>query len=65
MNKLSIPDMSCGHCTATIEKTIKALDPAALLEFDMPCRTVTVQSSVEVDALRVALKAVGYEAVAA
>ena len=65
MNKLSIPDMSCGHCQATVEKTIKALDPAASLEFDMPCRTVAVQSSVALDALRVALKAVGYEAVAA
>ena len=65
MTKLSIPDMSCGHCKATVEKTLKALDPAASLHFDMPARTVAVQSTAAVDAMRTALKAAGYEATAA
>ena len=65
MTKLSIPDMSCGHCKATVEKTLKALDPAASLDFDMPARTVAVQSTAAVDAMRTALKAAGYEAAAA
>lgn len=62
MTKLSIPDMSCGHCQATIEKTIKALDPDALLEFDMPGRMVVVQCAVADITVRSALSAAGYEA---
>ncbi len=62
MTTLSIPDMSCGHCKATIEKTIKGLDPAALLDFDMPARTVAVKSAAAIDAMRAALKSAGYDA---
>lgn len=62
MTTLSIPDMSCGHCKATIEKTIKGLDPAASLDFDMPARTVAVKSAAAIDAMRAALKSAGYDA---
>ncbi len=63
MTTLSITDMSCGHCKAIVEKAIKAIDPAATLEFDMPARTVAVQSVAATDAMRAALKTAGYEAV--
>ena len=63
MTTLSIPDMSCGHCKAIVEKAIKTIDPAATLEFDMPARTVAVQSAAATDAMRAALKTAGYEAV--
>lgn len=62
MTTLSIPDMSCGHCKATIEKTIKGLDPAASLDFDMTSRTVAVKSAAALDAIRAALKSAGYDA---
>lgn len=62
MNTLSIPDMSCGHCKATVEKAIKSLDAAAVLDFDMASRTVAVKSAAALDAMHSALKAVGYEA---
>lgn len=65
MTTFSIPDMSCGHCKATVENTIKSLDPAASLVFDMPARTVAVQSTAAIDAMRTALKAAGYAAAAA
>jgi copper chaperone len=65
MTHLSIPDMSCNHCKATVEQTIKALDPAASLIFDMPARTVTVNSATAPDTLRAALKTAGYEAAVA
>lgn len=64
MTKLSIPDMSCGHCKATVEKTIKAIDPHAALDFDMPTRTVSVSSAAAIDVMRVVLKSAGYEATA-
>lgn len=65
MTTLSIPDMSCGHCKATVEKTIKAIDPTATLDFDMAARTVVVQSAAGTDAMRAALKTAGYDATAA
>ncbi|MCF7699264.1 heavy-metal-associated domain-containing protein [Loktanella sp. M215] len=62
MTTYSIPDMSCGHCKATIEKTVHGLDPAATLTFDMPARTVQVQSGTDDARLQQALAAEGYPA---
>ncbi len=61
MTTFSIPDMSCGHCKATVEKAIKTLDPTASLDFDMAARTVDVTSVAAVDAMRAALSAAGYD----
>lgn len=65
MTTLSIPDMSCNHCKATVEQAITALDPAAVLQFDMAARTVAVTSAAALEAMKTALKAAGYEATAA
>lgn len=62
MTTLSVPDMSCGHCKATIEKTIHALDPAAGLSFDMDRRKVDLQSDCPIDAVLGALAEAGYPA---
>lgn len=62
MTTLSIPDMSCGHCKAAVETAVKALDPAALLEFDMQARRVTVTTTAPDDALLQGLDAAGYPA---
>ena len=62
MTTYSVPDMSCGHCKATIEATVRAQDPQAALTFDMPGRTVTVQSTTPEADLRAALDAAGYPA---
>jgi copper chaperone len=64
MTTLSIPEMSCGHCKASVDKAIKSLDPAASLDFDMTARTVAVETSASLAAMQTALKAVGYEAAA-
>jgi len=65
MTTFRIPDMSCGHCRATIEKTIHGLDPAATLDFDMPAHTVAVQTGRETEAVRAALSEAGYPATVA
>ena len=36
--KFSVPEMSCSHCTASIEKSIKAKDPAAAVSTDLETR---------------------------
>ncbi len=65
MPTFSIPEMSCGHCKATVEKTVHALDPKAVLEFDMGARRVAVQSTHDVEAIKSALSAAGYPAMVA
>ena len=60
MTTLSLPDMSCGHCKATVEKTVKALDPQATLDFDMDARTVGIEAKASPAAISEALTAAGY-----
>ena len=62
MTTFSIPDMSCGHCKATVEQTIHALDPAAEIEFDMAARRISVKSSAEAARVQAALAEAGYPA---
>jgi copper chaperone len=62
MTKFSVPEMSCGHCKATIEKAVAEIDPGAKLQFDMDARKVDIEASVDTTAILAALKDAGYEA---
>lgn len=62
MIKLSVPDMSCGHCAGVITNTIKGLDSGATVEFDMASRTALIDTSADDAAVREALAAAGYPA---
>ena len=61
--KLSVPDMSCGHCKAAVEKAIAAQDAGARVTVDLETRTVEVASTVALETLLAALAAEGYPAV--
>ena len=58
--KFHVPDMSCGHCVATIEKALKAEDPTATLRTDLKARTTEINTTVSSDALAQLLTAAGY-----
>ena len=58
----SVPDMSCGHCVAAIEKAVRSLDDAARVNCDLTAKTVNVESAVSPDALMAKLAAEGYPA---
>lgn len=48
---LNVPDMSCGHCAGVITKALKALDPQAVIGYDMHNHKVqidTLESAAEV-----------------
>lgn len=60
--KFHVPDMSCGHCTAVIDKTLKAIDPDATVDSDLTSRTVTIASTKASVTLQAALKEAGYPA---
>ncbi|WP_368344633.1 heavy-metal-associated domain-containing protein [Pelagovum sp. HNIBRBA483] len=57
-----VPDMSCGHCKAAIEKTLMALDPMAGIAFEMDARKIDVAIALDTDAVLGALKDAGYTA---
>ena len=63
--KFSVPDMSCGHCTNAIEKSIKAADGSAKIECDLATRTVSVDSQLPASSLAEVLKKAGYDSVLA
>lgn len=65
MPKFAVPKMSCGHCTAAIEKSVTEADPTALLEFDLDTRTVEIDSADDELVLIAAIKDAGFEATAA
>ena len=59
MTTLSVPDMSCGHCKASVEA---ALSPIATgVTVDLPARKVTATGAPP-EALIKALAAVGFPA---
>lgn len=62
MTTFHIPDMSCGHCKATVEKTIHALDPKARIDFDMVARKIALDSRADTATVLTALANAGYPA---
>ncbi len=62
MTKLNVPEMSCGHCKAAIEKAVAGVDADARVSVDLENRTVSIESAIADAALIDALKAGGYEA---
>jgi copper chaperone len=62
MTRLSVPDMSCGHCKATVEAALAAVPGTHDIVVDLGARTVSVAGDVPVEVLMSALDSVGYPA---
>jgi len=60
--KYSVPDMTCGHCTSSIESALKALDSGANVKTDLVTHTVEIETSVAETAILAAMKNEGYPA---
>lgn len=60
MTTFNVPDMSCGHCTAAIEKAVTAADASAAITFDMDARTVDITSTLNDATLTQTLASEGY-----
>ncbi len=63
--QISVPDMSCNHCKASVEGAIRGVDPAAVIGVDMIARKVEVTTTAPAPALIAALDAVGFPATVA
>ncbi len=60
MIKYAVPDMTCGHCEATVTKAIKEVDPFASITADLETNTITVKASAEAGMISSALEQAGY-----
>lgn len=64
MIELTLPDMSCGHCVATVRKTLQQLDPQSRVEVDLPSHRVSIETSQSEAQVRAVLAEEGYPAAA-
>ncbi|SFU16982.1 heavy-metal-associated domain-containing protein [Sedimentitalea nanhaiensis] len=64
MTRISVPDMSCGHCTTAIEKAIMAIDPTARVSCDLGTHSVEVESFLSERAISEAIRSGGFEVTA-
>jgi copper chaperone len=62
MLTLSIPDMSCAHCSSAITQAVRHLDPYAQIEFNMHGHQISLSSTASPEALIKALEEAGYPA---
>ncbi len=60
MTTLSIPDMSCGHCKASVEAALAPM--AVAITVDLPARQVDVQGAPDITAVLAALDEIGFPA---
>ena len=60
MLSFEIPDMTCGHCVRAVTAAVKAADPAAELQIDLPTHSVQVQTTVPREAVVQQLVEAGY-----
>ncbi len=64
MTTLSVPDMSCGHCKATVEAALGAVPDAGAVTVLLADRKVKTSGPAEASTLITALDAAGYPAAA-
>lgn len=60
MVEFKLPDMTCGHCAATVKRTVQALDAGAEVLVDLPTHVVRIDTQVDEATLRAALTDEGY-----
>jgi copper chaperone len=61
MLKLKVPDMSCGHCAATIDKAAKSVDPTAQVDVDLTTKVATIATTAPADRMGSAIRDAGYD----
>lgn len=62
MTTLSVPDMTCGHCKASVTQALSALAGTAQVDVDLTTKTVRVDGSADPAQMVKALDAIGFPA---
>jgi copper chaperone len=61
MYELKVGGMTCGGCAASVKRALQALDTNAQVEVDLPSKTVKVDTSAQLDAVKSAVEDAGYD----
>jgi copper chaperone CopZ len=56
MYHLTVEDMTCGHCAATVEKAVKAADLKANVAVNLEAKTASIESRIGSDVFTLRLK---------
>lgn len=62
MTRLSIPDMSCGHCKAAVTSALTSVPGVVEVDVDLADRTARVEGDAPLAALLTTLDLAGYPA---
>ena len=57
---LTINDMTCGGCVASITRVINGLDPDATVDANVDTKRVSIDSPIDTDAIVAAITHAGY-----
>ena len=60
MIELRVPDMTCGHCAATITRAVREIDAEGACEVDLAARKVTIRSTHGAEEFVAAITEAGY-----
>lgn len=60
MIELTINDMTCGGCVASITRVVKGLDPNATVAANVDSKRVTIESPIDTEAVVAAIANAGY-----
>jgi len=60
MIELTINDMTCGGCVASITRVVKGLDPNATVNADVATKRVSIESPIDTEAVIAAIANAGY-----
>jgi copper chaperone len=44
MHTFTVPDMTCSHCVATVERAAKSVDATATVKIDLAALVVSIES---------------------
>ena len=60
MIELTVNDMTCGGCVASITRVVKGLDANATIDADVASKRVKIESAIDSDKVIAAISDAGY-----
>jgi len=60
MYQLTVENMTCGHCVSAVTEAVHEVDPAALVEVDLPGKQVRINSAAALAPIQAAIAEAGY-----
>jgi copper chaperone len=65
MYELKVDGMTCGGCAASVKRAIQTLDANANVDVDLAAKTVKIETTVHLDAVKSAIEDAGYDVLSA